>query len=168
MIVPSIALLATISAAPAQEQEHNLTYRLLRPNLTLVNPAQARQFQTVNRYGLNHTISKQPWIPNRWIAKTVAGQNSYRTSQFATFHFQAAGKTANTFLQSNTIKNGNMGTPLARDATHVARENSRYMPVTSFSTDRPLGLSRRTPQDLVGHEKPLTIEQVRELLNKSK
>ena len=45
MIVASMALLAVASAASAQEQEGKLVDRLLKPNMSLVNSAQNKQFE---------------------------------------------------------------------------------------------------------------------------
>ena len=58
--------------------------------------------------------------------------------------------------------------PVATAGTRVASENNTTTPVREYASNRPFLDKGKSQKSLHALDKPLTIEQVRELLNKSK
>jgi hypothetical protein len=63
-----------------------------------------------------------------------------------------------------------LATPAASAGTRVAPESTTTpgTPVREYAGNRPFLDRGKSQKSLDAHDKPLTIEQVRELLNKSK
>jgi hypothetical protein len=53
-------------------------------------------------------------------------------------------------------------------ATQSARENGKNVPGAPFASSRPFSVQGKSQKALNARDTPLTIEQVRELLNKNK
>jgi len=166
--------IATVSLAAAsafaQEQEAKLVDRLLRPNLALENSAQNKKFLNTatavfdkpartNNFPVVQTAAVKPW----------PGAGSLSPQQFATRHFRAGDSVANISTRSELTKNNSViATPASIAGTRVAPESSETTPVREYAGIRPFLGKGKSQRALQAQKKPLTIEQVRELLNKSK
>ena len=170
IIVAIGTLLASASPALAQEQERKLIDRLLRPNVALVNSAQNKKFATSNArtfatpartrtFPLIRTTPPKAW-PN---------ERSLTPKQFAARHFRAGDFAANISSRSQLTKNDTLiATPAATAGTRVAPEENRTAPVRDYAGTRPFLDKGKSHKVLQARNRPLTIEEVRELLNKSK
>ena len=91
--------------------------------------------------------------------------------QFAARHFRAGDSTANISPRSQ-LKNSDtvIATPAVSAGTQVAPESttSTTTPVREYAGNRPFLGQGKSQKSLSAQNPPLTIEQVRELLNKSK
>jgi hypothetical protein len=168
MIVASMAFLASILATSAQEQEGKLVDRILKPNMSLVNSAQNKQFRTVGASVVKRAPSKSFDTTNKSLAKPFAGERAFSAQQFAARPFQAGDAAANVSTRSAPPKTEIVYVASAADSTRVAPENGNSLPVTRFAGDRPFLGRGKSQKALSARDTPLTIEQVRELLNKSK
>jgi len=168
MIVASIALLAGISATSAQEQEGKLVDRILKPNMSLVNSAQNKQFDAIVIAVAKRAPSKSFYIPDKSIAKSFSAERAFSPRQFATRHFEAGDTTANVSTRSQLTKSDTVYAVSSAYGTRVAPENGSSLPVVSFAGNRPFPGQGKSQKALSAQDTPLTIEQVRELLNKSK
>jgi hypothetical protein len=174
MIVAIGTLLIGISAAFAQEQEHKLLDRLLKPDTSLSNSAQNKKFTGGRDASFDKKArSNSFYAPNKTVTKTFPEERAYSPRQFAARHFRAGDSTANISARSQ-LKNSDtmIATPAASGGTRVAPESTttRTTPVREYAGSRPFldqGKSQKALQ-AQNQNKPLTIEQVRELLNKSK
>lgn len=162
-------LLGGASAAVAQQQENKLMDRLLRPNMALGSSEQNKKFANTQATTFNKpaqtrtfTISKKP------AQKTFSDQRTYTPQQFAARHFRGGDSAANVATRTELRKNDTVTTPAATAATLVAPENSETAPVRDYPGSRPFLGKGKSQKALSAQDKPLTIEQVRELLNKSK
>ena len=170
MIVAIGTLLIGTSAAFAQEQERRLMDRLLKPDTSLANSAQnkkfadkrAASFDKKARTGSFYALQKP-------VAKTFPEERSFTPSQFTARHFRAGDSAAYISSRSQPVKNDTMiATPAATAGTRVAPESSETTPVREYAGTRPFLDRGKSQKSLHAQDKPLTIEQVRELLNKSK
>ena len=171
MIVVIGTVCIGVSAAFAQEQERRLIDRVLKPNTELANPAQNKKFsdkrsasfekpaQTVTFY-----YSQKP------VVKTFSGERAFTPRQFAARHFRAGDSAAYISTRSQPVKNDTMiATPAATAGTRVAPESKvSSAPVREYASTRPFLDKGKSQKALHAQDKPLTVEQVRELLNKSK
>lgn len=168
MIVASIALLAGIPAMVAQEQEGKLVNRILKPNMSLVNIAQNQKFDAACNSLAKPARSKSFWTPDNSLAKSFPAQRAFPSRQFVTRHCRAEETAAYLSARSQLIKADTIHVASASEGTRVAPENRRSLPVASFAGDRPFLNQGRSQQALSARDTPLTIDQVRELLNKNK
>jgi hypothetical protein len=167
MIVASIAILAGISAASAQEQEGKLIDRILKPNMSLVNSAQNKQFGVAGAYATRSAPSKSFYTRERSTAKSFSASRTFSSRQFAARRFRAANDAANISTRSQ-LTNDTVSVAPAADAARVAPENSGSLATASFPGNRPFLGRGKSQKALSARDTPLTIEQVRELLNKNK
>jgi hypothetical protein len=186
-LLPALLLfLLTLASARAQQQERKLIDRIMKPDQTLEYDVRQSSFSS------SHTISPptahvektfsydQHVLAKPFDAKTFSGA---KTAWFGNFHFATnEARTKGKFEIPNATKKADTKTvPVS-----AARESSKTMdthafaagsksyfsrgrsqdrfdkegPAATASTARPLGYS--------GELKPLTIDDIRELLNKNK
>jgi hypothetical protein len=168
MIVASIALLAGISASSAQEQEGKLVNRILKPNMSLVNSAQNKQFGPTGAFVGKRAPSNSFYTPDKSFGKLFAAERAFSAKEFATRHFRAGDTTANISAGLQLTKPDTVYIAPAAYGTHVAPENGRNLAVVPFAGNRPFLGRGKSQKALSARDTPLTIEQVRELLNKNK
>ena len=171
IIVAIGTLLLGGSAALAQQQEGKLIDRLLRPNVALANSAQNKKFTgsqpaAFNKVARTRSFSSVPRASSGTFSET---QKTFTPQQFAARHFRAGDTAANVSSRSELRKNDTIITTSAATAgTRVAPESSETAPVRDYAGSRPFLDKGKSQKALSAQNKPLTIEQVRELLNKSK
>jgi hypothetical protein len=168
MIIAPMALLASISATFAQEQEGKLVDRILKPNMSLVNSAQNKQFRTAGASVAQRAPSKSFATANKSLAKPFSGERAFSTRQFAARPFPAADMAASVSTRSTLTKTEIVYVASAADSTRVAPENGNTLAATPFPGNRPFLGRGKSQRALSARDTPLTIEQVRELLNKNK
>jgi len=171
MIVAIGTLFIGISTALAQEQEGRLMDRLLKPNASLANPAQNKKFSGDHATSFDKTARTHNFYSSRKSpAKTFAETDrSFTPQQFAARHFRAGDSAAYIASRSQPVKNDRLiATPAAAAGTRVAQESYEVAPTREYASNRPFLDKGKSAKSLQTQNKPLTIEQVRELLNKSK
>ena len=168
MIFAFMALLAGTSATSAQEQEGKLVDRILKPNMSLVNSAQNKKFDAASASAAKRAPSKSFYTLDKSLAKSFPTARTFSPPQFTAGHFRAGDTTANVSARSQLMKAGTIHVASASYGTHVAPENGRSLPVTSFAGNSPFLDRGKSQKALSAQDTPLTIEQVRELLNKNK
>lgn len=168
MIVASMVLLTGVSAASAQEQERKLVDRILRPNMALVNSAQNKQFGVSEISVARRAQPRNFYTPGRSLGKPFAPGPAVPSRQFAARHFQAGARGANISARSQPAKSDPVYIAPAADFARVAPENGNSLAVAPFAGSRPFLGRGKSQQALSARDTPLTIEQVRELLNKNK
>jgi hypothetical protein len=168
MIVASMMLLAGVSAASAQEQERKLVDRILRPNMSLVNSEQSKQFGTFGTYPAKRAQLKSFYTPDRSLGKSFAAGRIFSSRQFAARNFQVRDTAVNISPRSQITKTDTIHVAAASDGTRVASENSSSLAAAPFAGSRPFRGRGKSQEALSARDTPLTLEQVRELLNKNK
>ena len=163
-------LVAGASAAFAQQQEGKLVDRLLRPNMALASPEQNKKFENTQTTQFNKPARTKTFsVAAKPTQKTFSDQRTFTPQQFAARHFRAGDTAANISTRSQLTKNDTLiTTPAATEATRVAPESNETTPVRNYSGTRPFLDKGKSQKTLSAHNRPLTIEEVRELLNKSK
>ena len=171
IIVAIGTLLGSASAAFAQQQEGKLIDRLLRPNVTLANSAQNKKFGNTQAAQFNKPARTEAFhfVRTSASAKPWTGDRVLTPQQFAARHFRAGDSAADVSSRSQLTKNDTViATPTVTAGTRVAPESRETNPVREYAGTRPFLGKGKSQKALQAQNKPLTIEQVRELLNKSK
>jgi hypothetical protein len=162
-------LLAAFSCARAQEQGRTLVDRLLKPDMSLPNPVQNKKFMAAKGASIDkHAATSTFYLEKKSNSKSFSGARDFSTWQFNARSVHAGDNAAN-FSARNQITNSNrsFSTQTVRGLRH-AHEAGRTVDALIFTGNRPF-LDQGKSQKALGRKNPpLTIEQVRELLNKNK
>jgi hypothetical protein len=151
----------------AQHQEQSLVDRLLRPNMELKNSAQGKKFTTastaIERHGTVGTFFLQP---NR-NEKSFVGARVLTAPKYPsrTFHENAA--TAASLQDRNANTPANLSISSVRDI-HQTNDAHNAIAGRGYAATGPFQEQGKSQKSLDRRNPPLTIEQVRELLNKNK
>ena len=159
--------LGLVGSAAAQEQERKLIDRLLKPDMSLANPAQAKQFVARGSTATKQVPTKEFYVRERPPEKGFFGR-LFRTKNFNTK--TASYETMQASVATRT-KIPKAETPYPTAAyldVDVARESSKAAAVSEFSGTRPFLIQGKSQKALSQQDRPLTIDEVRELLNKNK
>jgi hypothetical protein len=151
----------------AQEQERKLVDRLLRPDTTLQDSAQNKRFVAEGTL-----VDKRAHVGTFYLQKKPSGKNFSGTHDFSVQPFNgqssnaAQGKTAN--ISSRTAVPNSRYTTSSAKRLNQAHDADKKRSTNDFSGNRPFLGQGKSQKSLRRKNPPLTIEQVRELLNKNK
>jgi hypothetical protein len=168
MFLAFMTLLSLVATTPAQEQERKLVDRLLRPNMALVNSSQDKQFAAPNVVLEKRAAPANFYAPEKWAVKSFTGERALSPQQFSVRHFRTGDLSANISTRSQLTKTDTVYVVPSAQASRAAPENDQTVATVSFPGNRPFLGQGKSQKALSAHDRPLTIEQVRELLNKNK
>ena len=167
MTVAFMAFFAGVSVLSAQEQEGKLMDRLLRPNMALANSAQNKKFAATNTFVNKSAPTKRFRTPEKERPKTFSSPRAFAPREFAARHFRAGHSAAEISARSQLTKSDTIY-PAPAYPTRVAPGSGSTVTSAEFAGHRPFLVEGKSQKALRAHDKPLTVEQVRELLNKNK
>jgi hypothetical protein len=169
MIVAIGTLLTGVCTAAAEEQERTLVDRLLKPNTSLANSAQDKKFSGAHTASFDKCIhSRSFYSPDKTVTKSFPDEHALTSRQFAARHFRAGDSVANVSSRSQLTRSDTMIATPAASGIRIAPESAQSTPTREFAGSRPFLDRGKSQKALQAQNKPLTIEQVRELLNKSR
>lgn len=164
-----VCLLIFVSSARAQEQENKLVDRLLRPNMELVNPAQNKRFTAVGGISVDRRSSAKEFDSgHERPTKRFWGAKSFLSKTFGT------GKYARAEAAANYRRNAERGDTSAEFQTkkssliHESSFAKKKVKTRDYADNRPFLAEGTRQKQLSQQDKPMTIDQVRELLNKNR
>ncbi len=164
-----LSLATCLASAQAQEQESKLADRLLRPDMSLANSAQDKKFTAVGGTSIDKKfVAKSFYSGDERTTKTFWGLRSFFSKGFATGKFSRAEAAANARANAE-IAYASTEFPTRKSAlVRSSAEEGKVARVREYADSRPF-LGKGTRQkNLSQEDKPLTIDEVRELLNKSR
>jgi hypothetical protein len=162
-------LTAALCCVYAQDQEKKLVDRLLKPDMTLQNDAQNKKFTGDGSASINKRANVGSfYIRQKTRSKNFPGTRDFSTTQFYS-HTYRGGRTAYEISSQQTLANskasyGNQTAHGVRDAPQSGKKVASH----AYGGNRPFLNEGTNQKSLNRHNEPLTIEQVRELLNKNK
>jgi hypothetical protein len=168
MFLAFTTLISVVATTSAQEQEGKLVDRLLRPNMALANSAQNKRFVATGLNVDKRAQSKSFYAPEKPLAKSFTGERTFSPQQFAVRHFRTGDSVANIAARSQLTKTDTVYATPPAQGQRAAAEMGKSVPAVSFAGNRPFLDRGKSQKALSAHDTPLTIEQVRELLNKNK
>ncbi|HEY2800150.1 MAG TPA: hypothetical protein VGI85_06125 [Chthoniobacterales bacterium] len=157
------------SLARAQEQENQMMDRIMRPNMSLSNPAQDRKFVAVEGTSIERKfVAKGFDSGDEKSTKSFWGLRSFFSEVFGTAKYARAEAAANATANSGIPF---ASTEFATNQSHLIHTSSqaeKSSPVRDYADNRPFLAKGTRQQQLSEQDHALTIDEVRELLNKSK
>jgi hypothetical protein len=142
-----LAFLALATVSYAQEQERKLVDRLLSPNTKLANPDQSKKFTGGLEAPTRSAATKSFYVSEKNLSKTFVADRSAPATSFGTRNYST---------QAATL-------PTLRPTRSYQTKNTR-----DFAGNRPFLGQGKSQKALHAQDRPLTIDEVRELLNKNK
>jgi hypothetical protein len=160
--------LAAPGFVTAQEQERKLVDRLLRPDTSLENGAQSKKFIADGAPVDKRATVGAFYLQQKRMPKAFSGSRDFSTQKISPPTFIGSSGPAKVSSLSPASDSGRVysTSPVAR--TKSVTDSKKTTSTRDFSGTRPF-VDRGKSQTSLDAEKPsLTIEQVRELLNKNK
>lgn len=167
-IIAAGVLLLSVGIASAQEQEKKLLDRLLKPDASLQHHLETKEFVAAGPVLTKKVPTKPFWVPRRIWEKKYGGVREVQPKEFVgTKESQFAKREANISPRNTLTK---LDTPYSTAAyvTRNARENDRTVATSDFTGVRPFLVRGKSQKALDAQNRTMTIDEVRELLNKSK
>ena len=167
-----LALLVLCLAAPcclrAQDQERKLVDRLLRPEMSLQNSDQKKKF-TADGTSINKKASVSTfYVPKKSSSKQFSETRKVSTLQFDSKPFNGS-RTARENSSQKAIGNSRVAYPTqTARGPRDALQSDKKVPSRTYAENRPFLDQGKSQKSLNRQNTPLTIDQVRELLNKNK
>jgi hypothetical protein len=156
-----------LASARAQKQEQKLVDRLLRPDTTLANVAQKKKFvvdgASVDKQA---TVVKPFYFENKEKPQSFAGAREYHATGFDSRPFYAG-------LDHQSVATQVASTSQATYRTWVAsasrsHDSDKAAATYRYTGQRPFLDHGKSEKSLQRQNPPMTVEQVRELLNKNR
>jgi hypothetical protein len=157
--------LILVSTGFAQQEERSLIDRLLRPDMELQNNAQGKKFTSpavIENRGTG-TFSLQPapkekqvTEPRKIVAKTYESRS-----------FENGSRGSSSIQNREANLPGQLTTSSTNDI-HETHDSHLKVADRSFAGERPFREQGKSQKSLDRQNPPLTIDQVRDLLNKNK
>jgi hypothetical protein len=165
--LPTICLTCLcFSASRAQQQETSLVDRLLRPNMELENKAQGKKFVASSAV-IEHRGSVGTFLlqPNR-VEKSFVDTHAFTTTKYPS-------RSVSTPRTIPSTQNRSINTPGAVGSSSVRDIHSANVPHDAgtsrmFADQHQFREQGKSQKSLDRQNPPMTIDQVRELLNKNK
>ncbi|CAN5523836.1 hypothetical protein BH20VER3_BH20VER3_13420 [soil metagenome] len=164
-----LGLTICVGAVQAQEQEGKLVDRLLRPDMTLANSAQDKKFN-----GTGTTAADKKFVTRSYAAsrerttKTFAGTKSAASRSFQANKFTRAEKAAQARANAELAYANAEFLTRKSSLVRTSSAQEKVAPTRTYAESRPF-LAKGTRQKILSQQdKPLTIDEIRELLNKSR
>jgi hypothetical protein len=162
-----LLFLAASCCLRAQDQERKLVDRLLRPDMTLQSREQKKKFvadgTSINKKARVGTFH----VGNRSKAKTFMGARELSTQQFKSRHFQSSRSA----FENSSQPVGSSQSAYPNQPAHGlgdASQSDKKVASRAYAENRPFLGQGKSQKSLNRQNAPLTIDQVRELLNKNK
>ena len=163
----SAVFAATIGTARAQQQEQKLLDRLLKPDISLESNLQTKQFTTGGAALEKKARTKSFYVRDRRAEQQFVTGN-FRTKTFGTNESRYQRQEANVASRTTIAK---LDTPYPAPGyggVRAARESDKAVEVSNYRDTRPFLVRGKSQKSLSAQDRPLTIDEVRELLNKNK
>jgi hypothetical protein len=164
----SVSLLTALSCLRAQDQERKLVDRLLRPDMTLQSSEQKRKFipdgTSINKKARVGTF----YVEKKSKSKTFLGTRELSMQQF---NSRPSHGSRSAFENSSRQAVGNSRFAYPTQSVRGPRDapqSNKKVASRAYAENGPFLDQGKSQKSLNRQNAPLTIDQVRELLNKNK
>lgn len=163
-----LLLLSFLGPISAQEQEGKLVDRLLRPNMELKSKEQNKKFAS-DRVGATTKTAqvKTLYLQDRSLTKTYSNTRGVSSPTYNSWAHNAAGNGNARISQGRVVPTSLYRTAPLQDS-RPATDADKKTNGTSYAGNRPYLEQGKSQKSLDRKNPPMTIDQVRELLNKNK
>ena len=161
LLILAVSVLAL--PARAQEQERKLVDRLLSPDTKLRNTEQNKKFSGGVESPTRSAATKSFSIPEKNLGKNfVAADRSASATSFRTHNYSTKAANLPSLQPMKDYQTKKAGVPSA------GVSSTKQYATRDFAGNRPFLVQGKSQKSLHAHDRPLTIDEVRELLNKNK
>ncbi len=168
-VLTACLLLAALCYARGQDQERKLVDRLLKPDMSLQNTAQNKKFIAANGPSVDkHATTSAFYVEKKSNSKGFFGTRDFSAWQFNARSFHGSDNAANFSSRKQITDSNRSFSTQAAHNLHDAHEIGRTADARTFAGSRPFLDQGKSQKALSRQNPPLTIDQVRELLNKNK
>jgi hypothetical protein len=167
VLLISAVLATAVITARAQQQEQKLLDRLLKPNTALENSAQGKQFTAGGATIAKKARTKWFYVRNRRAEKQFV-TGDFGTKPFRTSSSRYQRQEATVATQTTIPK---IDTPYPAPGyrgIRAAPESDAAVETSDYRDTRPFLVRGKSQKALSQQDRPLTVDEVRELLNKNK
>ena len=167
-LAAGLLVLFALACVRAQDQESKLVDRLLRPDTALRNNAQNKKFiadgASINKKATVGTF----YVQEKSNSKSFSETRDFSARQFNSQSFHGT-RSASGISSQQAVGDSRpaYATRTARDVRD-APQSDKKVASRSYAGNRPFLDQGKSQKALNRQNPPLTIEQVRELLNKNK
>ncbi len=168
LLLSLLLLSGSVAIATAQVQEKKLLDRLLKPDMTLQNNMQDRKFVATGATVTKKAPTKSFYVGERKSDKAFWNTRQVPQKGFQTESSRYARREANLSTRGRIAK---LDAPYSTPDYSGVREASdaqKAIPARDFAGNRKFEAQGKSQKFLSAQDRPLTIDQVRELLNKNK
>jgi hypothetical protein len=168
LLAISLLLLTAPSWLRAQDQERKLVDRLLRPDMSLQGSEQKKKF-IADGTSINKKASVGTFcVEKKSSSKTFSGTHEFSTQQFNSRSFHGSRRTFENSSQQ-AMGNSRLAYPTkTAPGSGEAPQSQKKVASHAYAENRPFLDQGKSQKSLSRQNAPLTIDQVRELLNKNK
>jgi hypothetical protein len=159
--------LGLLSIVRAQTQERSLAERLLRPDMNLQNSAQNKKFVADVASVDKHATVATFYVENKRRDQSFAGTRDFSTTQFRSQSFHERDRTDVAAKKQSAASSMTYPTS-SMEGLRSAHASHKSAGSRDFAGQRPFLGQGKSQKKLDRKNPPLTIKQVRELLNKNK
>jgi hypothetical protein len=168
LLTISVLLLVAPFCLRGQDQERKLVDRLLRPDMTLQSSEQKKKFIADGT-----SINKKASVGTFYVEKKSNSKMFSRTREFSTQQFNSrpfhGSRSASLNLSQQAPGNSRVAYPTqTAHGSRDAPQSDKKVTSRAYAENRPFLGQGKSQKSLNGQNAPLTIDQVRELLNKNK
>ena len=165
---PICTVFLCLTNLPAQQQETSLVDRLLRPNMELQNEAQGKKFAANPTIAERRAAVRTFHVRPSRTEKTFADEHDYSARNYAPRAFNIGRARIDTAQNRNADKSARIKSSGVWDV-RSAPDTHGTVSTRSYAEDqRQFKEQGKSQKSLDRRNPPLTIDQVRELLNKNK
>jgi hypothetical protein len=157
--------LANANFAAAQDQEHKLVDRLLRPNTELQSSSQNKKFLADKKSVDKRATVATFYVQDKPGPKIFAATRSFASQPVSTRSYKAS---ALNISSQNPMANAQRTYATTTTTTRDLPSAGKTSSTRDYSGNRPFLNEGKSQKALSQQKQSLTIEQVRELLNKNK
>ena len=141
--------------------------RLLKPDMALQNPQGEKQFLARGSTTTKQARTKEFYVPTGRFEKQFQ-TGAFRTKEFGTGASRYQDSEAKLRTRTEIAKTDVPYSTAAYRHVDAAREGSKTVEVSEVRGTRPFLIEGKSQKALSQKDRPLTIDEVRELLNKNK
>ena len=162
-----LLLLAALSSVRGQDQERKLVDRLLKPDMSLQNEAQNKKFMADGA-----STNKRANVGTFYVQKRSTSKSFLAIGQFLARPF-----TSHSYHSKRSVFEVSSEQPMGNSVAYASQtprgvrdfpQSDKKIASRAYSENRPFLDGGKDQKSLNRQNAPLTIEQVRELLNKNK
>ena len=164
----SVSLLIALSCLRAQDQERKLVDRLLKPDMSLQNSEQKKKF-VADGTSINKKANVGSFhVEKKSNLKTFSGTRELSTQQFNSGPFHGSHSAYENSSQQATGNSRRAYPTQPARGPRDAPQSDKKVTSRAYAENRPFLDQGKSQKSLNRQNAPLTIDQVRELLNKNK